>query len=182
MMKNSTISWLMALALALGVGSLAGACGDDDDDGAADADSDTDTDTDTDSDTDTDTDTDADTDADGDTVVATITVPGDFDATPESIAAVFFASTDTSGMPDGFGDSYQSIEIGPDTPYELVTGQAELEGDYYLTVILFVEGGGGGTMPVAGTDWAGMADSAVTLGPGTGELDAGEIELSLYEM
>jgi hypothetical protein len=141
--------------LVCGAFALAG-CGDDDDDND-------------------------DTGESGDTVVATITVPAGFSATPESIIATFFISSPPAGMPDEIGDSHDTPAIGDGTPYQLVTSQAGLEGDYYLSVAMYVEGGGGGAMPVSGVDYVGAFDVPVTLGPGTGEVNAGELMLELME-
>jgi hypothetical protein len=130
----------------------------------------------------TDADTDADTDTSPDVVRAQIKVPWDFSATPARITSSFYspASMPPGGPPDGVGASYDSpeITIPPAQPYEFWTLQPALEGQYYLVITLFVEGGGT-DVPVPGVDWVGVSDSTVHLGPGTGTVLAGEIHLNL---
>ena len=162
---------LLALVALVGLTGLG--CGDDDDtDAGADSGGDTDTDTDT--------DTDADTDPGPDVVTATITVPSDFDAAPEQLIASFHQTYPPSGDPEATAGSFMSPDIGPDTPYELEVDHAGLSGAYYLFLVLFVEGGGGGGSPMQGVDWIGGSPMALTLGPGEGTNDLGEIQLSLY--
>jgi len=117
-----------------------------------------------------------------DKVVATVTVPSNFTCTPELISAVFFTTfpPEPGTMPAGIGNSYPAPQIGPGTPYELITSQAGLQGEFYLAVTVYCEGGGGGMLPVSGVDWVGGRMSPLTLGPGTGTVDAGTIRLMLY--
>jgi hypothetical protein len=154
------------------VALAAGGCGDDDDDTDAGADSG--------GDTDTDTDTDADTDPGPDIVTATITVPSDFEATPEQLVAYFHQWYPPAGDAAATAGSYMSPEIGPDTPFELETDHAGLDGAYYLWVVLFVEGGGEGASPVQGVDWVGGSPVPLSLGTGAGTNDVGTIQLQLY--
>ena len=115
-----------------------------------------------------------------DKVVVTVTVPPEFDCTAEVISSVYFTSfpPQLGMMPSGIGDSYLNPRIGPETPYELITKQAGLEGEYYLSVVVFCPGGGG-LLPTSGIDWVGGTPFPVMLGPGTGTVDAGTIELIL---
>lgn len=117
----------------------------------------------------------------GDTVVATVTVPSDFTCTPEVIASFFFTSFPPrpGTMPAAIGDSYRAPHIAPGIPYELTTTQAGLQGEYFLSVVVFCPGGGAGGIPVSGVDWVGGSMSPLTLGPGTGTVDAGTISLIL---
>lgn len=157
---------LLASALALG-------CGDDDDDDDGDG---TDADADSDSDADADTDSDSDTDA-GYTVTATVSVPSGFDATPVKIGAHFYDSLPPAGPPSVMGEIIDDPEIGVDTPYDLEMTGVEAEGDYFLYVVLYVEGGGD-TMPSPGVDYVGESEQLTF---GEGDVDAGEIELALAE-
>jgi hypothetical protein len=187
---------IVALALALCAGLASIGCGDDDggsSDGDTDTDTDADTDTDTDADTDTDTDadTDTDTDADGGTfqITATVTVPSDFAATPAVLIPIFSTSypPPSDSMPAGWGDQVTTPDIGPSTPYDLATGAYALgtttplaAGTYYMSLILYVDGGSTPpAQPTIGTDWAAASGTAITL-PLTADLDLGEIALSLY--
>jgi hypothetical protein len=139
-------------------------------------------DTDADTDTDTDADTDTGTDSLPDVVTAQILVPPWFSATPARITTSFFSEEHMppAGPPDGVGASYDfpEITIQPDPPYVLWTPQPPLQGPYYLVVTLFVEGGGT-DVPVPGTDWVGSSFNPVVIGPGTGTVDALQIQLSL---
>jgi hypothetical protein len=114
-----------------------------------------------------------------DKVFATVTVPFNFACTPELISAVFFTTfpPQPGTMPAGIGNSYSAPQISPGTPYELTTTQAGLQGEYYLAVTVFCPGGGAGGLPVSGVDWVGGRMSPLTLGPGTGTVDAGTIRL-----
>jgi hypothetical protein len=146
---------------------------------------DTDTDSDGDSDTDTDSDSDSDSDIDSDMVApkikATIVVPDDFDGVPETIDTVFFESEDVTVEPYAFGDTAHNPEIGIGIPYTLEVGQAGLSGDYYMAVVLYCKGGGDGEDLVPGVDWVGMVDGPLSLDPMSGVVDAGTIELMLFE-
>jgi len=110
-------------------------------------------------------------------VTATVTVPDGFAATPVKLAAYFYSSVPPMGPPQGMGDSVLNPNIGPGTPLELETHSAGLEGDYYLEIVLFVEGGGA-MMPEEGVDYMGQSAGPLTLG--SGPVNAGNIELSLY--
>jgi len=116
-----------------------------------------------------------------DKVVATVTVPFNFACTPELIVSVFFTSfpPQPGTMPAAIGNSYPAPQIGPGIPYELTTTQAGLQGEYFLAVTVYCPGGGGGMLPVSGVDWVGGAMFPLTLGPGTGTVDAGRIRLIL---
>ncbi len=178
---------MLAYCIVLAAGMAAVGCSDDDD-VVDDAGTDTDTDTDTDADTDTDTDTDSDTDEDYEITVE-VTLPAGFTATPDKIAGVFFDSpTPTVPMPTGMGSIVEDITIAPGTPYQFTTYARNFplatellaDGTYYLSVILFVEGGGGdSSMPVDGVDWAAMSSTPIVL-PADDTVDLGSIELEIY--
>lgn len=114
----------------------------------------------------------------GDLVVGTINIPADFSTAATQISVMYFSSPEGAGMPDAFGDTILNPEIEAGSPFEFSTTQAGLEGDYYLMVVVYCEGGGAGAFPVAGIDWVGAA-GPLTLGPNTGEVDAGEVEIML---
>jgi hypothetical protein len=147
------------------------------------SDADSDGDADTDSDTDADADTETDTDPPPDIVRAEIMAPDWFDALPIRITSSFYTEEHMppDGPPDGVGASYDSpdIALAPDPPYVLWTMQPPfLDGQYYLVVTLFVEGGGD-DVPVPGVDWVGESDTLLMIGPGTGTVEAGPIDLHL---
>jgi len=146
------------------------------------ADSDTDSDSDTDVDADSDSDSDSETDAPPDVVRAEVVVPMWFIDTPARLTTSFFSPENMppDGPPDGVGASYEAPDITkpPEPPYELWTPQPPLEGPYYLVVTLFVVGGGT-DMPVPGIDWVGESTVPIPIGPGTGTVAAGPIELHL---
>jgi hypothetical protein len=183
---------ILACALALVAGFAVIGCGGDDDaatDGGTDGGTDTDTDTDTDTGTDTGTDTDT---ADGGAdyeITATLTVPSDFAATPVVMIPVFYDSfpPDPTSMPAGSGDQVAAPEIGPDTPYELSTQAYQLAtttplpaGTYYMSIILYVEGGSSPpSPPTAGVDYTAACPTPIEL-PATGTVDLGDIELTPF--
>ena len=122
------------------------------------------------------TDTDSGTDAAQYTVTATLDVPLEFDAIPVMLASAFSkevpGTEDTNMVPDGVGDMVQSPGIKAGQTFEYVTKYDHelLAGDYYFSVVLYVQGGGGAaTMyaPVPGVDWGGIATSPVALGTGS---------------
>jgi hypothetical protein len=112
-----------------------------------------------------------------DVVVATVAVPPEFQGVPVLFGVSFFRSSPPTGMPDAFGDRIDrpAVVAGQDFPFS--TTQAGLVGQYYITTVVYCEGGGNGRDPVAGIDWVAMAMQPLTLGPGTGKVDAGRIEL-----
>ncbi len=152
--------------------------------GSGDADGDTDGDADSDTDTDTDTDTDAD-DAFG--ITATVTLPDGFTGTPDKIGSHFYVTEDVSTIPNAIGELFEDPEIaaGGSLEYkshamQLMTPDPPDVGDYYVVIILYVEGGGGGgpvPIPVTGVDYQGASAEMFTIGEGP--VDVGTIELAL---
>ncbi len=189
MLQNDRVI-IFACCLALAAGMSLFGCGDDDDStGGGDTDTDTDSDTDTDTDADTDTDTDSDTDSDADIqdyeITVTLTVPSDFSAVPTGITPAFYESVSTDGMPAGLGESVENPTIDATTPYQLSTNARTFDksavlpdGTYYLSVALYVEGGGT-MMPEAGIDFTGTSTTPIVL-PADGPVDLGEIALQLH--
>ena len=116
-----------------------------------------------------------------DLVTVAIQIPEDFDGEPELLAVSFFDNEEMSGVPAGFGEKTTDLDIESGSVLELTSSQAGLEGNYYMTIVLYCDGGGNGMGPVAGVDWVGTEIVSVTLGPGTGIVDAGEMSLVLYE-
>ena len=112
----------------------------------------------------------------GDMVTGTLQVPDSFDGTPTIFATMYLDDLDTTAMPKAFGDVINHPEITAGSSFEFTTTQAGLEGEYYLTVVVYCEGGGNGMFPKSGVDWVGAA-GPLTLGPGTGDVDAGEMML-----
>ncbi len=148
-------------------------CGDDGNDKDNDT-SDT-ADSETDSDTGNTEDSDSESAGTDDTVAGTLQIPEEFDCTPVLFAPLYFSNPENNA-PDQFGDVISSPEIEAGGTFEFTSTQAGLEGDFYLTVVVYCEGGGNGQVPKSGVDWVGQSPQ-LTLGPGTGEVDAGEIQL-----
>ncbi len=148
------------------------------DDGGTDSDSDSDTDSDTDSDSDTDTDTDSETGGE-DRIRVDVRLPDYFIDTPVKIRAEFRQQMPPAGPPDGDGDTIDNppVEPGPSI-WPFYSHQDGLEGQYYLAVVLFVEGGGADA-PLDGVDWVGATFAPLQLGPDTGTVHAGIIDLHL---
>lgn len=145
----------------------------EDEDAGTDSDTDTDTDGDTDSDGDTDTDTDS---GNSDIVIVPVKVPDWFPDNPTKLTCQFFSQLPPGGEPDGVGTSIVDPPIGPGPPYPFHSGQADLVGEYYVAIVLFVQGGGT-EIPVSGVDWVGETPSKVTLGPDTGQVPAEVVQL-----
>ena len=116
-----------------------------------------------------------------DVITAEIVVPSEFNCQPVLLSTMFFSIDSEGGMPDAFGDSFANPEVVAGEVFAITTTQAGLEGDYYLAIVLYCEGGGNGQFPVTGVDWQGEIETAVTLGPGTGTIDVGEIPLFLAD-
>lgn len=112
-----------------------------------------------------------------DEVKGTLQVPDDFDGTPISISIIFFESEQMVGMPSGFGSKISNPDIKPGETFEITSIQSDLTGEYYMGVTVYCEGGTG-QQPTAGVDWIGRPENnPLTLGPGTGSVDAGEIPI-----
>jgi hypothetical protein len=186
--RESILASLGALALALcGCGQTAVDLVIANDSGTG-SDADSDGDVDSDSDSDTDADTDGDTDPPPDRIVGQISVPWSFDAIPVRITIDFYLPEHMppegvpEGPPDGFGPVINSPDITPAEPYPLDIGQPIeplLEGPYYLRAILFVEGGHEYFPPEDHIDFWGVSNAALSLGPGTGAVPAGDVHLDL---
>ena len=112
-----------------------------------------------------------------DVVIGTIAIPESFDGDAVMLGTMFFDDPSAAGMPDALGDVLTDLEIEPGGTIAFTTSQTGLEGEYYLAVVLYCAGGGGGQFPVAGVDWIGAAAEPLSLGPGTGAVNAGEIEI-----
>jgi hypothetical protein len=140
-------------------------------DGGSDGDADADADGDSDADTDTGTGT------AGDALDGFVTVPPGFDDEPVRLAVDFFHELPPSGLPDVAGGSFWDPAIGPGQPFQLYLNQpAQLWGEYWVAVALFVEGGGT-DVPVPGVDWTGHSSVKHAFGPGTGLVQVGQINL-----
>ena len=114
-----------------------------------------------------------------DTIKGTLVIPAEFDCAPVTFSSMFFDQPEGGTMPKAFGSSIDAPALEADGTYEFISTQAGLDGDYYMMVVVYCEGGGEGGVPVAGVDWVGASDKLV-LGPGTGEVDAGDIQLIAY--
>ncbi len=113
-----------------------------------------------------------------DIVIGTVAVPESFNGTPVLFSVLYFASSEMTGIPDGFAEtSFDQEEIASGDTFPFSATQAGLTGDYYVAVTLYCEGGGNGRFPKPGVDWIGAASDGISLGPGTGTIDVGEIDL-----
>jgi hypothetical protein len=115
-----------------------------------------------------------------DLVLGTLLVPQDFTAVPSFLRVSFYASIPPVGMPVAFGDRVSNPALVPGQEFPITTTQAGLTGQYYLTVVIYCQGGGDGRDPIAGIDWVGMSEQPLVFGPGTGTLDAGKIVIIPY--
>ncbi len=120
----------------------------------------------------------------GDTVSATIKVPADFSCVPERLNTVYYTSPTVVGVPSGMGDTISSPDLNAGQEFALETTQAGLEGTYYLAVVVYCEGGGAAdrTFPTSDVDWLGISQNPAALGPGTGNVNAGEIEVAVFNL
>ena len=116
-----------------------------------------------------------------DEVIATVRIPDDFDGTPVLLAVNFFDNPDMHGKPAGFGDQISKPDIEAGKAFQLASTQADLEGDFFMSIIIYCEGGGNGKGPVADIDWVNSKTIPVTLGSGTGPVDAGDITLNVFK-
>lgn len=178
MVRSRGIAWTRIAALVLAA-ALSG-CNDMIIDLVTPADSGTDSDSDT--DTDSDTDVDSDTDALPDLLKAQIMVENDFPDNPVCLTTAFFDTPWPEGVPDDVGAMIPNPPIkkpedgGP--PFELTIPQPTLEGPYFLFVtVLFHDNCL--AEPIGNLDWAGVSDNPVQIGPGTGTVNAGPIDLYL---
>jgi hypothetical protein len=115
-----------------------------------------------------------------DLVTASLLVPQDFTGVPSFLRVSFYQSIPPVGMPVAFGDRIANPALVPGQEFPLSTTQAGLTGPYYMTVVIYCQGGGNGLDPVAGVDWVGMSEVPLSFGPGTGKLDAGQIVVIRY--
>ena len=122
----------------------------------------------------------ADTEPAADVVTLQLQIPAAFDSTPVLLAVNFFDNAQLSGMPSGFGEQMSNPQVTPGEVLTISSSQGNLTGEYYMSVIMYCDGGGNGRGPVAGVDWVGSEIVPVTLGPGTQTVDAGEMTLMLF--
>ena len=108
-------------------------------------------------------------------------IPENFDGDPVLLTVNYFDNPNLEGLPSGFGEKLTSPEIEPGGILELIASQAQLEGAFYMSITLYCEGGGNGMGPVQGIDWVSATPIPITLGPGTGMVDVGDVPLVLME-
>jgi hypothetical protein len=114
-----------------------------------------------------------------DKVVATLAVPPEFAGVTVLLAANYFSSFPPVGMPIAYGDKVPTPALVAGQDFPIVTTQAGLQGEYYLSLVVYCQGGGAGRDPVPGIDWVGSAMQPLKLGPGTGTVEAGRVDLIL---
>ena len=184
-MKRNWSMWFMLTVMGIGIFAIAcdEASSEKDTATVDDSSGDTSSGTEHSSESDTLEDTGDDTDAKAaDIINIKLNVPSDFDGSPEILAAMFFTSSAMDGMPSAFGQSISGPEIVAGEAFEFNIPQTDLSGNalngtYYMALTLYCEGGGGGQFPVEGVDWVAGNGEGLTLGPGTGTVDAGEMTL-----
>ncbi len=123
----------------------------------------------------------ADTEPTADLVRLQLQIPASFDATPVLMTVCFFDNAQMVGIPVGFGEQISNPEIAAGDVLPISSSQANLGGDYYMSVIIYCEGGGNGRGPIAGVDWVGSEVVPVTLGPGTQIVDIGDITIVPFQ-
>lgn len=114
-------------------------------------------------------------------VTVQLRIPENSAISPSLLSVTFFNNATMSGMPSGFGEQISNPNIVPGQVLTISSSQGNLEGDYYMSIVLYCEGGGNGRGPVPGVDWVGSEIVPVTLGPGTGTVDIGELVLIPYQ-
>ena len=113
-------------------------------------------------------------------ISVTVRLPDDFDGKPQILVPYFFETKDFQ-EPDQEGEFIHHPDISVNEPLSLDIGQSHLSGDYYLALVLYCEGGGEGDELVSGVDWYGATPEPISLDPMSGTVDAGTIELFMYE-
>lgn len=114
-------------------------------------------------------------------ITVTVSVPDSFEGVPESLENVFFEPGEIGEEPYAFGYELPNPDIGVGKPLLFKTGQAGLDGEYLMAVVLYCKGGGAGLGPVPGVDWLGIVETPLALSPTSGTVDAGSLELSPAE-
>ena len=90
-----------------------------------------------------------------------ITIPGDFAGTTRSMAIVLYSSVPPAGPPDGIIAEVSAPDLDAGGTYPVRVLPALFNGDYYIWVNLYMEGGGEWA-PVNGVDYAGYTPTPIT--------------------
>ncbi|MBN2718212.1 MAG: hypothetical protein JXX14_20375 [Deltaproteobacteria bacterium] len=177
-MKTKTLLSLKITVLTVAAVTFCLSCNDSSDDDADKTAHPTDS---SDSASSTDTTTATDTSTTADTLQMSLIIPDTFDCVALSIAVNFFDNEALAGMPTAFGARMDKPEILSDESFFVTSEQAGLQGDYYIAVVVYCEGGGNGLNPVAGVDWVGKIMTPVSLGPGTGTIQCGDVVMVIAQ-
>lgn len=108
---------------------------------------------------------------------ATLHVPDDYAATPVKVIVAMYEQLPPVGPPSDVAAIIEQVAIGPDLPYELELDGMMAEGDYFIYIALYNEGGGT-FQPVVGVDntWSSSGTHDM-LGP----INLGDITLALHQ-
>ena len=90
-----------------------------------------------------------------------ISIPSDFAGTTRSLAIVLYSSVPPAGPPDGIIAEVETPELNAGGTYPVRVLPALFNGDYYIWVNLYMDGGGEWA-PVNGVDYAGYTAAPVT--------------------
>ena len=90
-----------------------------------------------------------------------ISIPSDFGGTTRSMAIVLYSSVPPAGPPDGIIAEVTAPELAAGGTYPVRVLPALFNGDYYIWVNLYMEGGGEWA-PVNGIDYAGYTATPIT--------------------
>ena len=87
-------------------------------------------------------------------------IPSDFTGTPRSLAIVLYSNIPPAGPPDGIVTEIDSPELSAGDSFPIRVGPVLFNGDYYIWVNLYMEGGGEWA-PVNGVDYVGSTEDPV---------------------
>lgn len=115
---------------------------------------------------------------DGANLCANIFVPDDYAGTPRQLTVGLFETATVAGPPADIAALIDTPKVSVEEPFYLVAEDIASEGDFYIFVALYNEGGGT-FQPVPGVDHVFMTDAAFTF---SGEpVDLGDIFLDVAE-
>ena len=90
-----------------------------------------------------------------------ILIPSDFTGTPRSMAVVLYSSVPPAGPPDGIIAEVATPDLSAGDTYPVRVLPALFNGEYYVWVNLYMEGGGEWA-PVNGVDYAGSTAAPIS--------------------
>ena len=110
-------------------------------------------------------------------VCLSVVVPADYAGTPVNLLVALYDTLPPMGPPSAVLAQVPMPDIAVGMPLDVQVFDVANQGDYFVYVALFMEGGGM-FQPVVDIDYVGSTAAAVTVG-GAG-VDVGPIDLALY--